>query len=283
MTASNKTPFLQGNNKKVLVTKPIVMGILNITPDSFYSGSRNTTQTAITNAEKMLEDGAEILDIGGQSTRPGAEILSAQEEWSRIEAPLKELRKRFPSCWLSVDTFYSFVAEKSIELGVEIINDISFGTDDNTMFKKIGEADVTYIGMHKRGDSQTMQNLTNYQDVTSEVSNYLIERSSIARKNGLQNIWIDPGFGFAKTVDQNFQLIQGLEKITQEYPSMLAGISRKSSIYKTLETTAENALNGTTFLHGFLLSAGVKILRVHDVKEAVECITLFEKLSMNIK
>lgn len=283
MTASNNIPFLQGNNKKVPVTKPIVMGILNITPDSFYTGSRNTTQTAIANAEKMLEDGAEILDIGGQSTRPGAEILSAQEEWSRIEAPLKELRKRFPNCWLSVDTFHSSVAQKSIELGVEIINDISFGTDDNNMFEMIGNADVTYIGMHKRGDSQTMQNLTTYRDVTSEVSNYLIERSSLARNSGLQNVWIDPGFGFAKTIDQNFELIQGLKKITHVYPSVLAGISRKSSIYKTLDTTAENALNGTTFLHGFLLNAGVKILRVHDVKEAVECTTLFEKLSMNIK
>jgi dihydropteroate synthase len=229
----------------------------------------------------MLNQGALILDIGGQSTRPGAEILNAIQEWNRIKNPIEQIRNTFPSAWLSVDTFHAEVARRSIDFGVDIINDISFGNDDKEMMSVVSGKNITYIGMHKRGNAQTMQNLTSYSSITDEVDAFLKSQSSKFTDAGVKNVWIDPGFGFAKTIDQNFELINGLSKICNDYPSVLAGISRKSSIYKTLNISAEDALNGTTFMHGFLLSAGVKILRVHDVKEAVEACTLFKRITSN--
>ncbi|MGB0270184.1 MAG: dihydropteroate synthase, partial [Bacteroidia bacterium] len=222
-----------------------------------------------------------ILDIGGQSTRPGAEILNAHQEWDRIKNPIEQIRNNFPSAWLSVDTFHAEVARRSIDFGVDIINDISFGNDDKEMMSVVSGKNITYIGMHKRGNAQTMQNLTSYSSITDEVDAFLKSQSSKFTDAGVKNVWVDPGFGFAKTIDQNFELINGLSKICNDYPSVLAGISRKSSIYKTLNIKAEDALNGTTFMHGFLLSAGVKILRVHDVKEAVEACTLFKRITSN--
>lgn len=275
------SPILIGNHKEIPITHAEVMGILNITPDSFYSGSRVHDLEVLKSTEKMLNDGALILDIGGQSTRPGAEILTAEQEWDRIKSPVEQIRKTFPDAWLSVDTFHAEVARRSIDAGIDIINDISFGNDDKEMINVISGKNITYIGMHKRGNAQTMQNLTNYSSITDEVLAFLKSQSSKFTDAGVKNVWIDPGFGFAKTIDQNFELINGLSKICSDYPSVLAGISRKSSIYKTLNISAEDALNGTTFMHGFLLSAGVKILRVHDVKEAVEACALFNRITSN--
>jgi dihydropteroate synthase len=275
------SPYLIGNHKEIPITHAEVMGILNITPDSFYSGSRIGDLEVLKSAEGMLRQGALILDIGGQSTRPGAEILTSDQEWDRIKKPIEQIRKAFPSAWLSVDTFHAEVARRSIDAGVDIINDISFGNDDKRMIDVVSGKNITYIGMHKRGNAQTMQNLTSYSSITDEVQAFLETQRLNFSNAGVKNVWIDPGFGFAKTIDQNFELINGLSKICDDYPSVLAGISRKSSIYKTLHINAEDALNGTTFMHGFLLSSGVKILRVHDVKEAVEACTLFEKIASN--
>ena len=272
-------PFLEGTMGKIPITQPVVMGILNITPDSFYAGSRFSNNSHCLNvAAKMLEEGALILDIGGQSSRPGSERISAEDEWNRIAPAVSALKKEFPTAWISVDTYHSEVAIKAISEGVDIINDISFGEDDNKMFSTLANQNITYIGMHKIGDPKTMQNNTDYADVTSNVLNYLEQKVSEAQKCGLNNIWVDPGFGFAKTPQQNFQLLRELNQISTWNPSLLVGISRKSMIYKTLEISADDALNGTNFLHAEALKNGAKILRVHDVKPAVECITLWQNL-----
>lgn len=275
----NPIPFLEGPMGKIPITQPVVMGILNITPDSFYAGSRFSNNSHCLNvAAKMLEEGALILDIGGQSSRPGSERISAEDEWNRIASAVSALKKEFPTAWISVDTYHSEVAIKAISEGVDIINDISFGEDDNKMFSTLANQNITYIGMHKIGDPKTMQNNTKYADVTSNVLHFLQQKVSEAQKNGLNNIWVDPGFGFAKTPQQNFQLLRELNLISTWNPSLLVGISRKSMIYKTLEISADYALNGTSFLHAEALKNGAKILRVHDVKPAVECITLWQNL-----
>ena len=275
----NPIPFLEGPMGKIPITQPVVMGILNITPDSFYAGSRFSNNSHCLNvAAKMLEEGALILDIGGQSSRPGSERISAEDEWNRIAPAVSVLKKEFPTAWISVDTYYSEVAIKAISEGVDIINDISFGEDDNKMFSTLANQNITYIGMHKIGDPKTMQNNAEYTDVTSNVLHYLQQKVSEAQKIGLNNIWVDPGFGFDKTPQQNFQLLRELNQISTWNPSLLVGISRKSMIYKTLEISADDALNGTSFLHAEALNNGAKILRVHDVKPAVECITLWQNL-----
>jgi len=275
----NPIPFLEGPMGKIPITQPVVMGILNITPDSFYAGSRFSNNSHCLNvAAKMLEEGALILDIGGQSSRPGSERISAEDEWNRIAPAVSVLKKEFPTAWISVDTYHSEVAIKAISEGVDIINDISFGEDDNKMFSTLANQNITYIGMHKIGDPKTMQNNAEYANVTSNVLHYLQQKVSEAQKIGLNNIWVDPGFGFAKTPQQNFQLLRELNQISTWNPSLLVGISRKSMIYKTLEISADYALNGTSFLHAEALKNGAKILRVHDVKPAVECITLWQNL-----
>ena len=275
----NPIPFLEGPMGKIPITQPVVMGILNITPDSFYAGSRFSNNSNCLNvAAKMLEEGALILDIGGQSSRPGSERISAEDEWNRIAPAVSALKKEFPTAWISVDTYHSEVAIKAISEGVDIINDISFGEDDNKMFSTLANQNITYIGMHKIGDPKTMQNNAEYANVTSNVLHYLQQKVSEAQKIGLYNIWVDPGFGFAKTPQQNFQLLRELNQISTWNPSLLVGISRKSMIYKTLEISADYALNGTSFLHAEALKNGAKILRVHDVKPAVECITLWQNL-----
>ena len=275
----NPIPFLEGPMGKIPITQPVVMGILNITPDSFYAGSRFSNNSHCLNvAAKMLEEGALILDIGGQSSRPGSERISAEDEWNRIAPAVSALKKEFPTAWISVDTYHSEVAIKAISEGVDIINDISFGEDDNKMFSTLANQNITYIGMHKIGDPKTMQNNAEYANVTSNVLHYLQQKVSEAQKIGLNNIWVDPGFGFAKTPQQNFQLLRELNQISTWNPSLLVGISRKSMIYKTLEISADDALNGTNFLHAEALKNGAKILRVHDVKPAVECITLWQNL-----
>ncbi len=276
----NPNPLLKGPLGEIPITQPVVMGILNITPDSFFGGSRFTALTDILKtAENMLADGALILDIGGQSSRPGSERIGPEEEWQRVFPALEAIKKEFPKAWVSIDTYHAAVAQKAIERGADIINDISFGEDDKAMFDVVSNQNITYIGMHKIGNPKTMQDHADYEDVTETVSHYLKNRILVAKNAGIQSVWVDPGFGFAKTAKQNFELLRNLDRISQEFPNLLVGISRKSMIYKTLNIAAEDALNGTSFLHAEVLRNGAKILRVHDVKPAVECIQLWQHLN----
>lgn len=276
----NPNPLLKGPLGEIPITQPVVMGILNITPDSFFGGSRFTALTDILKtAENMLTDGALILDIGGQSSRPGSERIGPEEEWQRVFPALDAIKKEFPNAWVSIDTYHAAVAQKAIERGADMINDISFGEDDEAMFDVVSNQNITYIGMHKIGNPKNMQDHADYEDVTETVSHYLKNRILVAKNAGIQSIWVDPGFGFAKTAKQNFELLRNLDRISREFPNLLVGISRKSMIYKSLNIAAEDALNGTSFLHAEVLRNGAKILRVHDVKPAVECIQLWQYLN----
>ncbi len=274
----NNTHYLAGHGKILSLESPRIMGILNITPDSFFSGSRQNLDTAIKSAEIMIAEGADILDIGGQSTRPGSERISCQEELSRILPVVKELRRIFPDVWLSIDTYHAEIAKVCFLEGAEIINDISFGEDDHNMISEIQNRDLTYIGMHKKGDPKIMQESPNYTDVVSEVYVYLESRSQLFINKGVKNIVIDPGFGFSKNIQHNFELLKHMDRIKKLPYPILVGISRKSMIYKTLQISAEESLNATTVLHTFSLLNGAHILRVHDVLEAKQAITLTELL-----
>jgi dihydropteroate synthase len=271
---------LRNKDRSLSVEKPLVMGILNITPDSFYRGSRyQQLDQVIAQAEQMLDQGAAILDIGGQSTRPGSDRVDALTEWSRIEAPVKAIVQRFSAAYISVDTYHAEVARRALGEGAFMINDISAGEMDSSMIETIATWGAPYVLMHMRGTPNTMQQHTHYQQVTEEVLSYLSERRAFCVKAGIKDLVIDPGLGFAKTIAQNFQLLSQLEQFSILPSPLLLGISRKSFIYKTLDQLPEQALNGSTFLHAIGLQKGARILRVHDVKEAVEAVKLFEKLS----
>ena len=272
------THYLKGQGKTLSLETPRIMGILNITPDSFFTGSRHSVHSALLAAEKMIQQGAEILDIGGQSTRPGSERISQEEEWNRIQPVIKALRSSFPEVWLSVDTYHASIAKNSISEGVEIINDISFGDDDSEMLSSIQNQDLTYIGMHKKGDPKIMQDSPFYQNVAHEVYSYLDEKSRLFQNQGVHNLIVDPGFGFSKNIEHNFELLKNIELFKTLNLPILMGISRKSMIYKTLEITADESLNATTILHTFGLLKGVHILRVHDVLEAKQIIQLLPYL-----
>jgi dihydropteroate synthase len=251
------------------------MGIINVTPDSFYDGGKTFSEKEILKqAEKMLSEGATFLDVGGYSTRPGAEEILETEEIRRVVEAVESMLKRFPEALISVDTFRSEVAKKAVEAGAAIVNDVSGGTLDAEMYKTVAKLKVPYILMHMRGTPKTMAKLTDYKNVTLEVLKDLAEKIALARAVGINDIVADPGFGFAKTREQSLQLLNNLELFQNLNVPILAGISRKSMIYKTLETSAENALNGTTSLNTIALLKEAKILRVHDVKEAVECVKL---------
>ena len=257
------------------LSTPKVMGIVNVTPDSFFDGGKLTNSDEIVNqVEKMLHDGATFIDLGGYSSKPGADFVSEEEELNRVVPVVKLLVEKFPDILLSIDTFRSEVAKQAVENGAAIINDISAGLLDEKMLETVAKLQVPYIMMHMKGTPQTMQSLANYEDLLKEMNFYFSERIAKARSFGLNDIIIDPGFGFAKTLEHNFELLRKLELLQFHDLPILAGISRKSMIYKVLETTPENALNGTTFLHTFCFQKGAKILRVHDVKEAVECVKL---------
>ncbi len=262
------------------LTTPKVMGILNVTPDSFYDGGRFSSDTIILNqVEKMLNEGATFIDVGGQTTKPTANLISAEEELKRVIPVVESILKKFPESILSIDTFYAKVAEESVKAGAALINDVSAGNLDENMLPTIAKLQVPYIMMHMRGTPQTMQQLTQYDDLLKEVMFYFSEKINVARSLGINDLIVDPGFGFAKTVEQNFELFSKLELFQMLELPVLVGISRKSMIYKTLETTPENALNGTTVLNTLALSKGANILRVHDVKEAVECVKLLNKFN----
>ena len=271
------------NCKGILIdlSTPKVMGILNVTPNSFFDGGKYKNETEIVSqVEKMLLDGTTFIDIGAYSSKPNAEFVSEQEEISRIIPVVDLILKHFPEIILSIDTFRSGVATASIESGAAIINDIAAGNLDDKMLEVIGKYNVPYIMMHMRGTPKTMQTLTNYDDIVQEMLFYFSERIAKARSFGINDLIIDPGFGFAKTIAQNYEVFQKMELFNMLELPLLIGVSRKSMIYKTLETTIENALNGTTVLNTLALSKGTKIIRVHDVKEAVECVTLFNKINL---
>ena len=270
------------NCKGILVdlVTPKIMGILNVTPNSFFDGGKYKNETEIlSQVEKMLLDGATFRDVGAYSSKPNAEFVSEQEEISRIVPVVNLILKHFPETIISIDTFRSEVAKASIESGAAIINDISAGNLDDKMLEIIAKYNVPYIMMHMRGNPQTMQTLTNYEDVVKEMLFYFSEKVAMARSYGINDLIIDPGFGFAKTIAQNYEIFQKMELFNILELPLLIGVSRKSMIYKTLNSTADEALNGTTVLNSMALLKGAKILRVHDVKEAMECVTLFNKIN----
>lgn len=254
------------------------MGILNITPDSFYSDSRVQSEKEIlTTAEKMLVAGATILDVGGYSSRPGAKDISETEEIQRVSHAVKAILNEFPQALISVDTFRSSVAKAAIHEGACMINDISGGSLDPKMFEVVAALKVPYILMHMQGTPQTMASLTNYNNLVKDILDYFHQKIDILHQLGVKDLVLDPGFGFAKTVEQNFSLLNHLDYFKLFGAPLLVGLSRKSMIWKTLDITAADALNGTTALHAIALLKGASILRVHDVKEAVETIKLFSK------
>lgn len=259
------------------LNEPKVMGILNVTPDSFFDGGRyNNDMAVLRQAESMFADGADFIDIGGYSSRPGASEVAETDEIRRVVPAVKTIVKEFPNAVISVDTFRSGVARAAIESGAAIVNDISAGSLDGNMMETVAALQVPYIMMHMRGNPSTMQTLTDYEDIVKEMVLYFAEKTTTARSFGINDILIDPGFGFAKTLEQNYQVLRRLEDFSILELPLLVGVSRKSMVYKPLGTSAAEALNGTTALHMVALSKGAKILRVHDVKEAVEAVKLFQ-------
>ena len=260
---------------------PKVMGILNLTPDSFYDGGKFSSEKKILkHVVSMLENGMDILDVGGYSSRPGAKNISVKEEEERVIPILKYLRKEFKDLIISVDTFRSEIARKSIENGADIINDISAGEIDEKIMNVVAENNIPYIIMHMKGDPQTMQKNTNYDDVCREIISYLAQRVKKAREFKINDLIIDPGFAFGKTLQHNYEILSNLNYFEMIDLPLLVGFSRKSMITKALEIEKEFALNGTSVLNTIALMKGAKILRVHDVKEAKECINLYN-LTMN--
>ena len=266
-------------DKLMDLSSPKVMGILNVTPDSFYDGGLYARESSLLKqVEKMVVDGADFIDIGGYSSRPGAEDISIAEEWKRVGPAIQSIKKEFPSVLLSIDTFRSQVAQKAVDEGCDMVNDISAGQLDKEMFKTVAALQVPYVIMHMRGTPQTMTSLAQYENLIKEIIDYFHGILYQLNAFGVKDVLVDPGFGFAKTVDQNFELLSRLEQLHILYKPMVIGLSRKSMVWKTLNTSAEFALNGTTSLNTVALLKGAAILRVHDVKEAKEVIGLFERL-----
>jgi dihydropteroate synthase len=278
----NKEPDMFTLNCKgrlLVIDQPIVMGILNTTPDSFYAGSRmKTVDQILFRAEQMLKDGATIIDIGGQSTRPNSERIAQDEETKRVLPFVEAVAKTFPEAFISIDTFYAGVAQQAIQAGAHIINDVSAGTIDEAMFETAASLKAPYVLMHMQGDPQTMQKNPTYEDVVLDVFDFLNFKMAALIKLGINDLIIDPGFGFGKTIDHNFQLLQKLSYFQQLGKPLLVGLSRKATVYKTLSISAEEALNGTTVINTIALLNGAQILRVHDVKEARQAIVLTERL-----
>lgn len=262
------------------LSQPIVMGILNITPDSFFAESRKQgEQEIVTRVAEILAQGGKIVDIGAQSTRPSSTLLSSKEEIERLKPALNIINKEFPDAILSVDTFYSDVARFCVEEhGVDIINDISGGEMDKNMFDTVASLNVPYILMHMRGTPQTMSQLTDYNNLIQDIFYYFSKKIAELHLKGVNDIIIDPGFGFSKTIDQNYELMASLKGFSIFELPLLVGISRKKMIYNLIDSTAEESLNGTSILNTFALQNGADILRVHDVKEAVEAVKITEKL-----
>jgi dihydropteroate synthase len=271
---------LNCNGRLLAVTQPVVMGIINLTTDSFYAESRNLqTAGAVATAKEMIAQGATLLDLGAQSTRPGAERLTAATEISRLLPVVQAIREALPEAYLSIDTFYAETARACVENGADLVNDITGGHFDQEMLPAVAGLKVPFCCMHMKGMPDTMQELAVYTDVTREVMDYCIERIGACTQAGIHDLILDPGFGFAKTIRQNLELLNKMETLQLLGKPLLAGLSRKSTVYKTLGITAAEALNGTTVLNTIALQKGAGILRVHDVKEAMEAIRLVQALA----
>ena len=275
--SSNRSINCKG--KLLSFSQPLVMGILNITPNSFFDGGQhNSMQNAVTQTKKMLDDGADIIDIGGYSSQPNADFVTEEMEIDRLIPVIEVMVKTFPDIIISVDTFRAAVAEKAIEHGAAIINDISGGTLDENMFDVVGKHQVPYILMHMRGTPQNMQQFVDYDDLVSDIIYYFSERLEKAYQAGIKDVIIDPGFGlFSKTLAQNYELLSKLNMFQHLDVPILAGVSRKSMIYNLLSISPKEALNGTAVLNTLALTKGADILRVHDVKEAIECVKIVNK------
>lgn len=279
MTSKSNGYTLDCKGKLVTLDRPHIMGILNATNDSFYVGSLVNEASAVDRAGHMLEEGADFLDVGGQSTRPGSRALDAAEETDRVLPVVEALLRHFPDVLVSVDTYHSGVARAAVEAGAVLVNDVSAGHLDPRMLETVAALRVPYVAMHMRGTPQTMQQDLHYDDVTGEVCTYLAEAAVKARDAGILDVILDPGFGFGKTAAGNFRLLDELDRLAILDRPLLVGLSRKSMVYKTLRTTPEHALNGTTALHMIALLKGAHILRVHDVAPAVEVVRLAKALS----
>lgn len=254
---------------------PVIMGIINVTPDSFYEGSRfQDTDHMVQQAEEMLKAGAAILDIGAQSTRPGSKQIGVDEELRRLTNVIDSLHRHFPSAIISIDTYHAEVAVEAVAAGATIVNDISGGSMDPAMIETVGRLQVPYICMHIKGTPENMHQHPTYENVTMEVLDYFIQKTAECKNAGIHDVIIDPGFGFGKTIAHNFTLLHNLPVFSVLQKPILVGLSRKSTVYKTLEVTADEALNGTTVINTIALLKGANILRVHDVKEAAEAVKL---------
>ncbi len=268
---------LNCKGRLIQLTKPVVMGIINVTPDSFYAKSRARDDAGVLElAEKMISEGAALLDIGGQSTRPGSTRITADEELKRVLPAIDNIHRHFPETILSIDTYHAAVAKEAVGRGADIVNDISAGSMDTDMIHTVATLRVPYICMHMRGEPATMQQMAHYDHVTREVLDYFVRKTDELKKAGINDVLIDPGFGFGKTAEQNFRLLKELSTFKMLEKPIVAGLSRKSTIYKPLGIPVESSLNGSTVLHTLALLNGADILRVHDVKEAMEIITLLE-------
>ncbi len=273
-------PILKSKGRFLDISEPVVMGILNATPDSFYNKGRNSNAESLLRvASDMINAGAAILDIGGASTKPGQELLSADEELMRVMAVVEMVHRHFPEVWLSIDTYNARVAKEAVEAGVAIVNDVSSGRLDSGMMRTVGELKVPYIAMHMQGTPQTMQLNPAYGNVVSDVLEYLQDVCRECEDAGITDVIIDPGFGFGKTVEHNFALLRELAGFKALGKPILAGLSRKSMVCKPLKVNPEHALNGTTALNMVALQNGAAILRVHDVKEAIEVVKLHKALT----
>jgi dihydropteroate synthase len=271
---------LNYKGRLLIIDHPQIMGIINVTPDSFYAGSRQTqTDAILRQAEKMLSEGADILDIGGQSSRPGSVTISKDEEMLRVLPAIEKVHNHFPQAVISVDTFYAAVARQAVHAGAGIVNDISAGNIDAEMLKTVAALQVPFIAMHMKGKPDTMQQQPVYDNMLREIMDFFIAKIDECKRAGIRDIIIDPGFGFGKTITHNFQLLKHLSIFKTINCPVLFGASRKSAIYKTLAITANEALNGTTVLNTIGLLNGADILRVHDVKEAKEAVQLIGKMS----
>ena len=278
-TFLNRKHTLNCKGKLIDISQPAVMAILNITPDSFYSASRaGSVEQALRHTESFLEHGAKFIDVGAYSSRPGAADVNETEEITRLVPIVSAINKTFPEAIISVDTFRAKVAEEGINSGAHIINDIAAGNLDEKMFETVARLRVPYIMMHMQGTPQTMQQNPAYENVSKEVFAYFSEKISTLQNLGVKDMVLDPGFGFAKTLEHNYQLLKDLQLLSFFELPVLVGISRKSMITKALDIKTEDALNGTTVLNTAALLKGANILRVHDVKEAVECVKLISRL-----
>ncbi|HPH24271.1 MAG TPA: dihydropteroate synthase [Chitinophagaceae bacterium] len=266
---------LNCKGKLLSIAQPIVMGIVNTTPDSFYTNSQQQSiESAFLTAEKMLQDGAAIVDIGAQTTQPGSSEVGIEEELKRAIPVIEKIHTTFPEAIISIDTYHATVAKKAVEAGASIVNDVSGGLMDNQMLPTVAALHVPFVCMHMKGTPKNMQQNPTYNNVTEEVLTFFIEKIDACKKAGINDVIIDPGFGFGKTIEHNYTLLKQLAAFKILQKPILLGVSRKSMIYKPLEVTANEALNGTSVLHTIGLENGASILRVHDVKEAIECIHL---------